>query len=163
MEIFFTICRIEIWYMLLIIVINKGWSILQYNVKNVFIYIDIDVDIHIIFSIGIYKNNTKCCYLKKAIYGFKQSFCLWYKYLLTALYKHGFIVLFYNEGVYINKETGYILIYYINDILAIYFDKDYIRNLMNKFKLIIKIEELGLIFIFLGNEIIIIGKILYIN
>lgn len=55
------------------------------------------------------------------------------------------------------------LIYYINNILIIYPNKDYIRNLINKFKLITKIEELGLISIFLKIKIIIIRKSLYIN
>ena len=47
---------------------------LQYNVKNAFIYTNIDADIYTILLIGVYKDNPKkCYYLKKALYSLKQS------------------------------------------------------------------------------------------
>jgi hypothetical protein len=61
---------------------------MQYNVKNAFVYANINADIYTILPIGVY-NDPKCrgkvCHLNKAIYGLKQSPRLWYKYLTKVL------------------------------------------------------------------------------
>ena len=132
LETFSTTCRTETWHMLLIIAINKGWHIIQYDVTNAFVHADIDADIYTILPIGVYNNPNKVCYLNKALYGLKQSPRLWNKYLKEVLETLDFRVFPYNEGVYINKNTKAILIYHIDDILVLHSDINYIRKLAKK-------------------------------
>ena len=42
LETFSTVYRLKIYKLVFIIAILKGWKILQYDVKNAFVYIDID-------------------------------------------------------------------------------------------------------------------------
>jgi hypothetical protein len=128
--------------------------VLQYNIKNAFIHANIDADIYTILPIGVYKDNPKkCYYLKKALYSLKQSPRLWYKYLSKILAKFDFRVFPYNKGIYINSKDQYILIYHVNNILVIYKNLDYIRNIVAKISHYIKIEEISIVLIFLGNNI----------
>ena len=139
--------------MLLIIAINKGQHITQYNIINVFVHADIDADIYTILPIGVYNNPNKVCYLNKALYRLKQSPILQNKYLKEVLETLDFRVFLYDEGVYINKNTKAILIYHIDDILVLYSDIYYIRKLAKKIQLKISLDEIGQVSTFLGNEI----------
>ena len=46
---------------------------LQYDVKNAFVYANIDANIYTILPIGVYNSPNKCCHLKKVLYSLKQS------------------------------------------------------------------------------------------
>ena len=154
METFSTIYRTETWHLILIIAINKGWPIIQYNVKNAFIHADINANIYTILPIRIYnKDNTRVCYLNKALYGLKQSPRLWYKHLSKILNIYNFIVFLYNKGIYLNKIDKAILISYIDDILIICPNINYINQFYSKIKQYIKLEEIGQVSTFLGNNI----------
>ena len=62
--------------MLLLIAINKGLYIWQYDVKNAFCHANIDTDIYTILPIGLYNKpeyNNKYTKLNKALYSLKQS------------------------------------------------------------------------------------------
>lgn len=142
--------------MLLIIAINKGWHIIQYDVKNAFVHANIDADIYTILPIGLYddpKYKNKCCRLKKALYGLKQSPRLWNQYLKKHLKTLGFEVLPYDKGVFINKKTKCIIICHVDDILILHENLSYIREIANKAKEHIKLEEIGTVSTFLGNDI----------
>ena len=138
---------------------------LQYDVKNAFVHANIDANIYTILPIGVYNNPNKCCYLKKALYGLKQSPRLWYKYLSSILAKFGFKVFIYDEGIYINPKDKCILICHVDDILVIHKDLSYIYNIVAKISHYIKIEEIGIVSMFLGNSITINykTKMLYID
>lgn len=158
LETFSTTCRTETWHMILIIAVNKGWHIIQYDVKNAFVHADIDSNIYTILPTGVYddkspKYRNKACYLRKALYGLKQAPRLWYKYLTKALHKLGFHVFPYDEGVFINKTAACIIICHVDDILIIHQDLAYIKEISNKAQEYIKIEEIGSVSTFLGNDI----------
>ena len=142
--------------MLLIIAINKGWYIWQYDVKNAFVHAKIDASIYTILPIGIYnhpKYANKYAKLNKALYGLKQSPRLWNLHLRSILYKLGFIVFPYDQGVYINIATQAILLCHMDDILFIHPSINYIKTLANELQKQIKIEEIGQLTTFLGNNI----------
>lgn len=103
--------------------------------------------------------------MKKALYGLKQSPRLWYQFLSKILAKFGFRVFPYDEGIYINSESQCILICHVDDILALHKDLSYIQNLIAKISNFIKIEEIGVVSMFLGNNITIdyLNKTLYID
>lgn len=165
LETFSPTCRTETWHLLLIIAINKGWYIIQFDVKNAFIHADIDATIYTILPTGIYNDPNKVCLLKKALYGLKQAPRLWSKYLSKALDKLGFTVFPYDEGIYINHNTSCLIICHVDDILIIHKDMKYINEISNKAQEYIKIEKIGSVSTFLGNDISINydTKTLYIN
>ena len=165
LETFSPTCRTETWHILLIIAINKNWYIIQFDVKNAFIHANIDAAIYTILPIGIYNDSNKACLLKKALYGLKQAPRLWFKYLSTALSKLGFTIFPYDEGIYINHNTSCIIICHVDDILIIHKDMNYINEISNKAQEYIKIEKIGSVSTFLGNDISINydNKTLFIN
>ena len=73
METFSTVYRPEIYRIVFIIAISNTWLILQYDVKNAFVYADIDKEIYVQLPTGFYNNNNKVYRLRKALYGLKQS------------------------------------------------------------------------------------------
>ena len=169
LETFSTTARTETWHLILIIAVNKEWSIMQYDVKNAFVHANIDTDIYTILPKGLYTNNNlyknRCCYLKKALYGLKQAPRLWNQYFRKIAKHLGFTILPYDEGVYINKQSQAILIVHVDDILFIHKDKHYIKEIAKQFNIYIKLEELGEISTFLSNNISIdyLGKTIYID
>ena len=76
METFNITCRTETWYLLLIIAVNKGYKITQFDVKNAFLHVDLDVEIYMQLPEGCYDNfkyKNKVAKLQKALYGLKQA------------------------------------------------------------------------------------------
>lgn len=156
LETFSTTARTEVWHLILIIAINKGWHIRQYDVKNAFVHANIDAIIYTILPIGLYKDKkyeNKCCKLNKALYGLKQSPRLWNEFFTKIIVKYNFHKLPYDEGVYINSQDQAIIIIHVDDILIIHKDINYIRDLANKAMKHIKLEEIGEVVTFLGNNI----------
>ena len=156
LETFSTTCRTETWHLILIIATNKGWHIIQFDVKNAFLHADIDSDIYTTLPTGLYndsKYNNKVAKLKKAIYGLKQAPRLWYLYLAKILYKLDFITFPYDEGIFIRPRDGAILVCHVDDILIINKSLDIIDEIYKEARTYIKIEKLGPIATFLGNEI----------
>ena len=134
------------------------------------IHADIDSDMYTILPTGIYDQNdpkyrNKVCHLKKVLYGLKQAPRLWNKYLAEALHHLGFRVFPYDEGIFINEETSCIIICHVDDILIIHESLDYINEISNKARQYIKLEGVGSVSTFLGNDISINynTKTLYIN
>ena len=109
--------RPETYKLVFIIAISKGWKILQYDVKNAFVYTDIDQEIYIKLPTGFYNNTTKVCKLKKALYSLKQTLRLWYKHLSTILYNLGYVKFNYNDGTFINTRLQSIILCYVDNIL----------------------------------------------
>ena len=58
---------------------HYNWQLLQYDVKNAFLYGDLDEEIYMNIPLG-FEGNTcnKVCKLKKALYGLKQSPRAWF-------------------------------------------------------------------------------------
>ena len=91
--------------------------------------------------------------MKKALYGLKQSPRLWYQYLSKILTKFEFRVFPYDEGIYINSNSKCILICHVDDILVLHKSLSYIYDIIAKISYYIKIEEIGVVSMFLGNNI----------
>jgi len=100
-----------------VIAISNKWPILQYNVKNAFMYADIDQEIYVQLPTSFYNNNNKVYRLCKALYSLKQALRLWYKHLLKILNKLGFVIFNYDKGAFINLTIQCIILYYVNDII----------------------------------------------
>jgi hypothetical protein len=156
LDTFSTTCRPETWHFILIIAVNKGYPIVQFDVKNAFLHANIDKDIYTILPEGFYKDpkyNNKVAKLNKALYGLKQSPRLWYKYLYNALKKLGYTIFPYDEGVFINKATNTIILCHVDDILIISSNLATITDISDKLAIYIKLEKIGPVATFLGNDI----------
>jgi hypothetical protein len=156
LETFSTTARSETWHMLLIIAVNKGWFIIQFDVKNAFLHSDIDSEIYIKLPEGHYtdpKYKNKVAKLNKALYGLKQAPRLWYQHLATVLYKLGFQTLPNDEGVFIHPILQAVLICHVDDILILNASLDVINDISKDLERSIKIEEVGPVSSFLGNDI----------
>lgn len=59
---------------------NKGWPLLQFDVKNAFLYGELDRDIYMEQPLGFVSEKfpKHVCRLKKALYGLKQAPRAWY-------------------------------------------------------------------------------------
>jgi hypothetical protein len=106
--------------------------------------------------IGLYDNikyKNKVAKLKKAIYGLKQAPRLWYNFLKNTLNKLGFITFPYDEGIFIRPQDSSIIICHVDDLLIINKSLDIIKEIYKKATLYIKLEWLGPVSTFLGNDI----------
>ena len=104
---------------------------LQYDIKNAFVYVGVDKEIYVIQPTGFAKGD-KVCKLNKALYGLKQLSRLWYTHLKSVLLNLGFIVLSYDEVVFIYLIHQVILCCYVDDIIAVGLIKAVINKLINK-------------------------------
>lgn len=154
MDTFSTTCRPETYRLLMIIALNKGYIVRQFDVKNAFIHAPIDKEIYLYQPEG-YSNKKypkKVLKLLKALYGLKQSPRLWYEFLAIQLAKLGFIIFPYDNGVFINTITKVILLCHVDDILILGPEKE-VEELAIKIANLMKLEPMGEVSTFLGQQI----------
>ena len=166
LETFSTTCRPECYRLVLLLAVNAGWHIAQYDVKNAFVHANIDSTIYVTQPRGfIQEGPSKFCLLNKALYGLKQSPRLWYKHLKQALLKEGFEVFPFDEGIFIHSTKGIIICCHVDDFIITGANKAVIEAFTKSLAKSIKITYLGEISTFLGNEIEInrIKKSIYIH
>ena len=154
LETFANTTRIEIIRLLLFLAAYLDLEIEQIDFKNAFLNSPIDVEIYMEQPIGFEKSLPKVCRLKKALYGLKQAPRAWYLYLKELLKKFNFEPIFAEQGIFINKETGIILIVYVDDVLLLGKNLDAINKLKKELATILKVSNLGEAKTFLGIEII---------
>src|SRR5271157_5540695 len=124
--------------------------------KNAFVYTEIDKEIYVIQPKGFEKGSPQLvCRLKKALYGLKQSPRLWYIHLKSVLAKQGFDVFLYNEGVFIYREKGIIIACHVDDFIITGPNNKEIKTIVTAISSEIKLQYIGKVSNFLGNEIII--------
>ena len=152
LETFSTTCRPEVYRLILILAVNQGWFIGQYDVKNAFVHAKIDHEIYMVQPTGFEQNPTMVCKLNKALYGLKQSPRLWYKHLAEILKKEGFVVFPYDEGVFVHTEKQIIIACHVDDLLVVAADQATAKAVLNNIAKIIKLQYMGEISTFLGSE-----------
>src|SRR5208337_5650466 len=92
---------------------------------------------------------------KKALYGLKQSPRLWYIHLKSVLAKQGFNVFLYIEGIFIHREKGIIIAYHVDDFIITGPNNKEIKTIVTAISSENKLQYIGKVSNFLGNEIII--------
>ena len=99
-----------------------GWSLQQFDVKNVFLHGDLEEEVYLKAPLGYDGNlgKNKVCKLKKALYGLKQSPRAWFGKLTKVMTRmkynqsQGDHTLFIKKSVH-GKIT--VLIVYVDDII----------------------------------------------
>ena len=76
-----------------------------------------------------------------------------YKYLTKVLKELDFYILPYNKDIFINTINKCIIICYVDNILIIYKNLAYIKEISYKAEKYIKLKEIGSVVTFLGNNI----------
>ena len=106
--------------MLLAVAAVRKYAIIQLDVKNAFLYGDIDANIYMKQPDGYHDGTTKVCKLVKALYGLKQSPRMWYHKLSEILEKHQFKKSMHDEALFVSHkapENPVWCLIYVDDIL----------------------------------------------
>ena len=86
------VAKIDTIRVLFSITANKDWPLYQFDVKNVFLYGEIEKEVYMKLPprFSDEYNQGERCKLKKALYGLKQSPRAWFGRLTAALKKFGY-------------------------------------------------------------------------
>jgi hypothetical protein len=112
--------------MFLAICAVKKYHLLQLDVKNAFLYGEMDAHVYMKQPEGYSDGTNRVCKLVKSLYGLKQSPRMWYEKLSNALHRHGFTTSSYDDALFINrkaKSTVWCLVY-VDDILMMSADEE---------------------------------------
>jgi hypothetical protein len=101
--------------------VQRGWAVLQYDVKTAFLYGDLDEVIFMEQPAGFQMDGPGLvCRLLKSLYGLKQAPNIWNKTLHAKLMTLGFVRLDSDYGLYAlmeNDEVKLLLTVYVDDLL----------------------------------------------
>lgn len=91
-EIFAPVVKMNVVRVLISLVANQGWPLLQFDVKNAFLHGDLEKEIYMETPPRFHVSNShgKVCKLKKALYGLKQSPRAWFERFRTAIINVGY-------------------------------------------------------------------------
>ena len=106
--------------MLLAVAAVRKHAIIQLDVKNAFLYGDIDAQIYMKQPEGYHDGTSRVCKLVKALYGLKQSPRMWYHKLSSILEKHKFKRSIHDEALFVSHKVPSSPVWclvYVDDIL----------------------------------------------
>jgi reverse transcriptase-like protein len=154
------VCKNVTWKIAIAMAALYDLEIEQMDVVGAFLNSEADTDIYVEVPPNWKEDNKPlqdapewACKLLKALYGLRQAPRLWQKLLATALQDLGFEACASDQCVYLNKETGILIITYVDDMLIIGKDKDKIRTLKKNLMKRFEIEDLGPAKYFVGVRI----------
>ena len=141
---------------LLSLVVNQAWSLHQLDVSNAFLYGDLEEHVFMEQPPGYVAQgeSSKVCFLRKAIYGLKQSPHAWFAKFSGLLSTFGFTSYAANPTVLTKKTKGglVILAVYIDDIILTGSDDICILATKTYLQQHLSIRDLGSPRYFLGIE-----------
>ena len=120
-ETFSPVVRLNSLRVLLSLAVNQAWSLHQLDVSNVFLYGDLEEQVFMEQPPGYVAQgeSSKVCFLRKAIYGLKQSPRAWFAKFSGLLSAFGFTSCAADPTVLTKKTKGglVILAVYVDDII----------------------------------------------
>ena len=131
----------------------REFYIYQMNVVIVFLYDFLNEIIYVNQSNDFIKNSTLICELRKMLYKIRQSPQVWYKIIQKFLNKLNFIFIAADASIFIFKNRKNYICVYVNDILFIDFDDEYLKSLKKRFFKRFKMIDLKIIFHYLKMSI----------
>ena len=114
----------------------KKYHLLQLDVKNAFLYGDMDAHVYMKQPDGYSDGTDRVCRLVKSLYGLKQSPRMWYERLSCALKKYGFHTSDYDDALFINLDITppvWCLVY-VDDILMMSSSEENLNLCASKLK-----------------------------
>jgi hypothetical protein len=115
-ETFSPVARYTTFRLFLTQVLKQKRVLKQVDVKDAFLYADVDVDIYCEQPEGFEDGSNRVCKLKKSLFGLKQAPRLWHKHVDGVLKDLGFVQSLSDEALYL-KGSSWILLY-VDDILV---------------------------------------------
>ena len=106
--------------------------IYQMNVVTAFLYDFLDEIIYVNQSDNFIKNSTLICELWKTLYELRQSSRVWYKIIQKFLKGLSFIFIAADASVFVSENKKSYICVYVNDILFIDFDDEYLKSLKER-------------------------------
>ncbi|CAN6485375.1 unnamed protein product [Victoria cruziana] len=137
--------------------LQRGWSLSQLDVKNVFFHGKLKEEVYMEQPPGYTEHDSSkwVCKLHRSLYGLKQASRSWFDSFSTEIKQHGFRRSILDHSMFIFKNssvTTWVLIY-VDDIIITGSDATHIDwvkvMLMTKFKM----KDLGPLRYFVGVEV----------
>jgi len=143
---------------IIIMVVAKGWSLRQMDVKNVFFHGDLHEEVYMEQPPG-YVDQTHpnlVCRLKKVLYGLKQAPRTWSNKIVQYLVTSGFQTSNANFSLYVKKTDHeiVIIIIYVDDLIIIGDSDADMFDLKKLLKQKFEMKDLGKLRYFLGIKVI---------
>jgi hypothetical protein len=124
-ETFAPVTRLETIRMMFALAVEKDWEIRQVDVKNAYLYGDLDEEIYMAVPEGMDIPKGKCLRLLKALYGLKQAGRAWYFRLKSVMKEFGLTQvpcephLFVTRKMFKGKSLTLIIPVYVDDLFPI--------------------------------------------
>ena len=135
----------------------KGWNLWQLDVKNAFLYGELDRDIFMEQPQGFVSKEfpNHACRLKKALYGLKQAPRAWYGKIAQYLTFCGFKTSSSDPSLFIKTHSAKytMILLYVDDMIITGDDNAEITRLRNDLSVRFEMKNLGEAQCFLGLEV----------
>jgi histone deacetylase 1/2 len=139
------------------IVVSRGWSLRQLDVKNAFLHGVLEEEVYMKQPPGFEHPDAPhhVCRLDKALYGLKQAPRAWYSWLSAKLQDFGFLPSKADTSLFLYNKSGvtiFVLIY-VDDIIVTSSSDHAISALLKDLNAHFAIKDLGDLHFFLGIEV----------
>ena len=124
------------------------------NIITVFLYKLFDEIIYVTQSNEFIKDSELICRLIKTLYELKQSFRMWYKIIRDFLKSLNFEFIDFDNSVFVSKNKKTYIIVYMNDLLIVNENMNYINEIKSKLSDRFKMHDLRSAQHYLSIEII---------
>ncbi|GKV49234.1 hypothetical protein SLEP1_g55997 [Rubroshorea leprosula] len=142
---------------ILALVASQNWKLWQLDVKNAFLYGELDKDIYMEQPPAYVANSHPdfVCKLKKALYGLKQVPRAWYGKMAQYLQFCGYLALDSYHSLFVKKQSSLhvIVLLYVDDIIIIGNDEEEIARLQEELSILFDMKNLGELNHFLDLEV----------
>ncbi|KAL0393252.1 UNVERIFIED_CONTAM: Retrovirus-related Pol polyprotein from transposon RE1 [Sesamum radiatum] len=157
-ETFSPVARLNSIHVLVSLAVNLNWPMYQMDIKNAFLYGDLNETVYMEQPPGYVAQGEKqrmVCKLKKAIYGLKQSPRAWFDKSSRIIGEFGFSRCQADHSVFVQTtKTGMVVLaVYVDDILITGSDIDRIEEAKTYLQKHFVTKDLGRPRYFLGIEI----------
>ena len=132
----------------------------QMNIIIVFFYELLDEIIYVIQLNEFIEDLELICRFIKALYELKQSFRMWYEVIKNFLKSLNFKFINSDNSVFVSKNKKIYIVVYVNDLLIVDEDMNYINEIKSKLSGRFKMHDLGPAQHYLGIEIVRDGDII---
>jgi phage anti-repressor protein len=142
---------------LLLLAANLDWPLHQLDVKNAFLYGDIEEEVYMnTLPSYIASSKTEVVWkLQRELYGLKQSPQAWFGWFSQAMKKYGFCQSNSDHTLFLKHQRGKVtaLIVYVDDMIIIRDDAKEIDKLQKQLATKCEMKNLGGLKYFLGIEV----------
>ena len=139
---------------LFVLVAKRRLHVEQMNIVTIFLYDLLDEIVYVTQFENFVVNSTFVCHLIKILYDLKQAFRVWYEIISAFLKKFDFVIFETNHNVFISKNEKIYVIVYVDDLLIINDNMNFIDFIKREFDKRFKMIDLNFVQHYLDIEIV---------